>query len=250
MQTLDAIHTRTSIRAFLDQPVPKTLVERVLEASRWAPTGVNRQGWRVTAVTGDRCKTLSARLAERAREKMPQTPGTSGLDPDVRRRSKALMDDFTQIAEAQEQSLWEFVVLGSYRLYDAPVAIVVSHDGKRAGAIAPFVTTMLLAAHDLGLGTCWLGYPVGYADLIRETLDIPEEERIGAVVGRGDRAAEGQPKRHCKEPNQKLVSGNPRSSTTPAGNRSKNNPRATFTTASIVSRTLCFRCIAMLPLAT
>jgi nitroreductase len=44
---------------------------------------------------------------------------------------------------------------------------------------------MLLAAHDLGLGTCWLGYPMSYADVIREVLDLPEEERVGAVVALG-----------------------------------------------------------------
>ena len=95
------------------------------------------------------------------------------------------MADLTRIAEGQGQSLWEFVVLGSYRLYDAPVAVVVSYTGKRSGDVAPFVTTMLLAAHELGLGTCWLGYPVSYADLFHEILDIPEEERIGAVVSLG-----------------------------------------------------------------
>jgi nitroreductase len=44
---------------------------------------------------------------------------------------------------------------------------------------------MLIAAHDRGLGTCWLGYPLGYADLIREVLGIPEDERLGAVVALG-----------------------------------------------------------------
>jgi nitroreductase len=83
------------------------------------------------------------------------------------------------------QSFWEFVFLGSYRLYDAPVVVVVSHPGKRGGEISQFVTTMLLAAHDVGLGTCWLGYPLSYPDLIREALEIPEEERIGAVVALG-----------------------------------------------------------------
>ena len=185
MRTLDAIHSRKSIRAFLDQPVPKDLIEKVLEASRWAPTGVNRQGWRVTVVTGPAREQLGARLEARAREREPKTPSYAASAPDVRRRSRSLMEDLTRIADAQGQSLWEFVVLGSYRLYDAPVAVVVSYTGKRSGDVAPFVTTMLLAAHDLGLGACWLGYPVSYADLFRESLDIPEEERVGAVVALG-----------------------------------------------------------------
>jgi nitroreductase len=84
-----------------------------------------------------------------------------------------------------DKSLWEFVVAGSYGLYDAPVVVVVSNPAGRGGDVAPFVTTMLLAAHDLGLGTCWLGYPLGEWGLIREMLAIPEGERIRAVVALG-----------------------------------------------------------------
>ena len=185
METLEAIRGRKSIRAFLPKPVPKDVIAQVLEASRWAPTGVNRQQWRVTVVTGDKCRTLAGRLVERAREREPGTPGGTGAPPEVQKRIDALRADLAQIAETLGQSLWEFVVLGSYRLYDAPVVVVVSYPGKRGADVSQFVTTMLIAAHDLGLGTCWLGYPLSYSDLIREVLDIPEGERLGAVVALG-----------------------------------------------------------------
>ena len=185
METLEAIRGRKSIRAFLPKPVPKDVIAKVLEASRWAPTAVNRQQWWVTVATGDRCRTLADRLAERAREREPGASGASGAPPEVRRRVTALRADLAEIAESLGQSRWEFVVLGSYRLYDAPVVVVVSHPGKRGGDVSQFVTTMLLAAHDQGLGTCWLGYPLSYSDLIRQVLDIPEEERISAVVALG-----------------------------------------------------------------
>jgi nitroreductase len=185
METLESIRGRKSIRAFLPQPVPKDVIAQVLEASRWAPTGVNRQQWRVTVVTGEKRKTLAERLVERAREREPGTPGGTGVPPEVQRRVDALRADLTQIAQRLGQSLWEFVVLGSYRLYDAPVVVVVSYPGKRGADVSQFVTTMLIAAHDLGLGTCWLGYPLSYSDLIREVLEIPGEERLGAVVALG-----------------------------------------------------------------
>ena len=77
METLEAIRGRKSIRAFLDKPVPKDVIAQVLEASRWAPSGVNRQQWRVTVAAGERCRTLAERLVERARERKPGTPGSS-----------------------------------------------------------------------------------------------------------------------------------------------------------------------------
>jgi nitroreductase len=185
METLEAIRGRKSIRAFLPRAVPKDVIAQVLEASRWAPTGVNRQQWCVTVVSGEKRKTLAARLVERAREREPGTPGDTGAPPEVQRRVDVLRADLTQIAQSLGQSLWEFVVLGSYRLYDAPVVVVVSYPGECGTDVSQFVTTMLIAAHDLGLGTCWLGYPLSYSDLIREVLEIPEEERLGAVVALG-----------------------------------------------------------------
>ena len=44
---------------------------------------------------------------------------------------------------------------------------------------------MLLAAQALGLATCWLGYPLVDSDLIQQVLEIPEQERISAVVALG-----------------------------------------------------------------
>jgi nitroreductase len=90
-----------------------------------------------------------------------------------------------RIAQDLGQSFWEFVVVGSNALYGAPVVVVVSHAGKNSADATRFVTTMLLAAHDLGLGTCWLGYPLADRDLIRQNLEIPDDETISAVVALG-----------------------------------------------------------------
>jgi nitroreductase len=185
METLAAIHERKSIRAFLQEPVPKELIAEILEASRWAPSGSNRQPWQVTVATGETCRTLAERLAARCYERHPGSPGAGDAPADMDSQVAGLRADLEAIAVRMGQSLWEFVVAGSYRLYDAPVVVVVSNPNGRGGDVAPFVTTMLLAAHDLGLGTCWLGYPLAEGSLIREMLGIPEEERIRAVVALG-----------------------------------------------------------------
>jgi nitroreductase len=186
MDTLQAIRTRSSIRAFLPRPVPQALIEQVLEAARWAPTGVNRQQWRVTVAAGEACAGLAERLVARAREKEPRTPQAGGGAPaEVQARIDALVADLEGIAERLDKSLWEFVIAGSYGFYGAPAVIVVSHPGQRGHDVPQFVTTLLLAAHAVGLGTCWLGYPLSYRDLIRETLEIPAEERLAAVVALG-----------------------------------------------------------------
>ena len=45
--------SRKSARGFLDKPVPKEVVDDIIETAKWAPSSYNTQTWRVHAVTGD-----------------------------------------------------------------------------------------------------------------------------------------------------------------------------------------------------
>jgi nitroreductase len=49
---LDASEGRSSVRGYLDRPVPRQLVERILSAAARAPSGNNSQPWRVHVLTG------------------------------------------------------------------------------------------------------------------------------------------------------------------------------------------------------
>lgn len=49
-ELLDLMRSRRSIRAHTETPVPPELLERLLEAARWAPTGGNRQRWSFVVV--------------------------------------------------------------------------------------------------------------------------------------------------------------------------------------------------------
>jgi nitroreductase len=185
VQTLDAIHGRRSIRAYLPTPVPQEVIAKILETSRWTPSGTNRQNWRVTVATGKPLQRLVERMDERVREKKPGLFNPENARPEIKERVLTLRTGLRQTAEALEKPLWEFIVVGSYRFFDAPVMLAVSHRGQSAANVAPFVTTLLIAAYDQGLGTIWLGYPLSAGDLIQEELGIPEDERVRAIVALG-----------------------------------------------------------------
>jgi len=51
METLDAIHTRRSVRQFTDRPVPTDILREILKAGVRAPNAGNRQPWRFVVVT-------------------------------------------------------------------------------------------------------------------------------------------------------------------------------------------------------
>ena len=48
----EAIRGRQSIRAYLDQPVPRDVITRILETSGRAPSGSNIQPWKVWVIEG------------------------------------------------------------------------------------------------------------------------------------------------------------------------------------------------------
>ncbi|MEE8445625.1 MAG: nitroreductase family protein, partial [Alphaproteobacteria bacterium] len=50
---LDVIRDRWSPRAFADKPVPKDVLQNVLEAARWAASCNNSQPWRFIMATRD-----------------------------------------------------------------------------------------------------------------------------------------------------------------------------------------------------
>ena len=118
METLEAIKTRRSVRAYKPDMPAKELIEQVIEAGIWAPTGMGRQSPIIVAITN-----------KELRDELSQMNAEIFGKPD--------MDPF----------------------YGAPVVLVVL-----AGKSMPthvydgslVMGTMMLAAHDLGLSSCWI----------------------------------------------------------------------------------------------
>ncbi len=96
--------------------------------------------------------------------------------------------------EKTRRELAQTAVYGSF-LAEAPVAIAVVIDPSLSnhpiedGAAA--TQNMLLAAHALGLASCWIGsYGSGYEDRAKRILGIPDDKRLLSLISLGY-AAEG-----------------------------------------------------------
>jgi len=133
----EAIRGRRSVRAFLDRPVPRETLERLLEAAIWAPSGGNAQTWRFVAITDPveirNIKTVS--------------PGLLGDPPAV----IAVCQDLVQ-ARAKGGNLGE--------MFLAPVDAAMA------------TQNLLLAAYAEGLGTCTIAS--FHRRGVSRLLEIPE----------------------------------------------------------------------------
>ena len=183
MDTHEALLNRRSIRKYLKEPVPKALVEKIMTAATWAPSGGNSQPWRFYVTMGAKRDELIQALIEATG---PDAPSVEAYDEMAERVGKAVSEglkqsdpaDVTLLKLGEEAA--ELVRFGSIRFYQAPVAIIVATPktmgGSSSQSIGAAVQNVLLAAHAEGLATCWLGMPLRYKDEIIEVLGIPEDE--------------------------------------------------------------------------
>ena len=63
MDVFEAIKGRRSVRQYTDEPIPTDVLEKLLDAARWAPTASNQQRWRFVAVTSPEKKELFRQFA-------------------------------------------------------------------------------------------------------------------------------------------------------------------------------------------
>ncbi len=162
-QVLEFLKTRRSIRRYRPDPVPDGMIEQLMEAARWAPSASNRQPWAFVVIR----------------------------DPEIRR----------QVAE---HAAYYFVRWAHAE--DAPLIIALCGDGRNRvyrqflhEDVALAGSQIMLQAHALGLGTCWLG------GLDREALaailKLPEGwEVIGLLtVGFPDEQPDPPPRKPLSE---------------------------------------------------
>jgi nitroreductase len=191
MDLIQALRGTASIREFEATPVEPETLYRVLDTARFAPSGGNRQGWRVVVV---RDAALRARMSELYksgwREYVAQ--GAAGLVA-----WSPLNDPETEAAALRtpvdERDSGDFVD----RLHQAPVILAVLADlGALAAAdrdldrytfaggasVYPFVWSVLLAAHAEGLAGVLTTMQIRRENEVRALLAAPAEMALAAVL--------------------------------------------------------------------
>ncbi len=130
---LDALRERRSVRKFTEEPVSQEALRAILEAGRWAPSGLNNQPWRFLAIGPD----------------------------DPRLQKLAGCTKYNKIVLAAKMLIAVFL--------DKDAMYSPLKDHQTAGAC---IQNMLLATHALGLGAVWLGEIVNQADQVLDVLDL------------------------------------------------------------------------------
>lgn len=165
---LALMRDRRSIRRYLERPVPRDVLLRLLDAARWAPSAHNRQPWRFAVLEGATWrKSLAAAMGERFRADLL----ADGLSPEAVERQ--VRRSYERIAGAPVVIVF-FVSLADMDRYPDPLR----QEAERLMAVqsvALAVQNLLLRAHAEGLGACWICGPLFCPDVVRVELSLPED---------------------------------------------------------------------------
>ena len=133
MDAMENMLTRSSVKKYKSQQVPKELLDKIIEAGLAAPSGLNKQAAIILVVTDKQVRDELSKL-------------NAGKDPFFR------ADPF----------------------YNAPCVLIVLADKSVPTSIydgSLVMENMLLAAHALGLGACWI-------HRAKETFEMPEGKAL------------------------------------------------------------------------
>ncbi len=189
MDIMEAIKTRRSIRAYKLDAVSKETMDELLRAAIMAPSGSNTQPWKFYVVGGKRKQQVDELLLkclDEGRETSNELQQfRAGGDEAAQEKMSSRRQELTRAIfdTLRENDLpIEVFVKGSFKYFDAPVSVFITMDQSQAeGAllsIGAAVENLMLAACAKELGTCWIGMPLMYSKDIKQSLGIPDTERI------------------------------------------------------------------------
>jgi F420 biosynthesis protein FbiB-like protein len=200
-EMLDFLSMRRSVRAFTATPVPREVLERLLQAAVTAPSPTNRQPWRFAVVTR---ASLRQRITEAVRTRAEEMKAI------IRQGHHA--EDFGKYGDFFHEPLSTAaaIIVPQYRVYPDLIANLVASGGgdptkfhtaasMQAELCSTSAAVMALLQQALaeGLGACWMSGPMIARDALQGLLDIREPwKMVGAVaVGYPDERPAKQPRK-------------------------------------------------------
>jgi nitroreductase len=187
---------RKSIRGYKPAPVPKEVLEQILEVASHAPSAMNTQPWEFTVLTGDVLENVRRSNAELLKSGALPNPEHIVVswprESIYRQRQVNLAKQLFQLMDIprednEKRAKW---LERGFRYFDAPTVIILSTDRclSESGPlldIGAVIQTICLTALHFGLGTCIEDQGTMYPEVLRKYAHIPESKRIIMAIAIG-----------------------------------------------------------------
>jgi len=202
MNVSEALQSRISCRAFLDDHVPEKTVRSILAGAAQAPSGGNLQPWRIYALAGPALQALLAQV----RERMKETPRGDGMEyaiypaglkePYAARRFKCGEDLYATMDIAREDKLGRIEQFKrNFEFFGAPVGLFLYLDRTMGppqwADCGMYLQSLMLLAREHGLHTCPQESWAQWHSIVAAHIDPPDELMLfcGVALGYMDEQA-------------------------------------------------------------
>jgi nitroreductase len=172
---IQELKNRRSIRKYTKDPVEKELIEEIIQAGKYAPSATNHQPWRFIVITKKEMIVEIALVIKKEIKNILKKRFILKFRYPSLRNNRAV-----QLLAATAFSKEDIL------FFNAPVLIFIVTEKKRFydESCACCAENMMLAAHSLGLGSCWIGF-AHFIELNKEwmrKIGVPEGYHISACL--------------------------------------------------------------------
>ncbi|MFK7843160.1 MAG: nitroreductase [Sphingorhabdus sp.] len=186
MNVTEAVTSRRSVRQFLDKPVDKTILERVLETAQRAPSGGNTQPWNAVLVTGDELTRITDSIKAKAAtapmgENAEYAIYPKDLDGRYEEQRRAVgREMFNSVGLERGDSAGRIAQMAqNWDSFGAPVQLF-TYTKKYMGPpqwsdIGMWLQTVMLLLREEGLDSCAQEIWAMYGTHMRELLDLGDD---------------------------------------------------------------------------
>ena len=187
MSLEEAIRTRRSVRGFLPNPVPESILEEVFSLAQQAPSNCNVQPWQVYVASGETRDELKKRMVDRAMSGFPINPDYEHMPTFEnllrKRQVDCAVELYNNMGIAREDSAGRMrATLRNFELFDAPHVCFIGMQRTFGITIAldvgMYAQTLMLAMTAHGIGSCAQGSMRYYPDDVRDVFGIDHSMAI------------------------------------------------------------------------
>jgi nitroreductase len=186
MDVYEAVTSRRAVRAFTNQPIPKEVLERVLSAAAWAPSGSNLQPWHAYVVTGAPLVELKKRAGERLAAGEPWDEEEYEMYPpilkspyDERRRAFGKQRYGALGISLEDREASHRAAAANWDCFGAPAALFCyidsDMDRPQWSDVGMFLQTVMLLLRAEGLHSCTQMAWAKYHKTVAEILSPPDK---------------------------------------------------------------------------
>jgi len=195
---INCLKTRRSIRVYKPDPISSEVLKKILEAAEYAPSSKNTRPWEYYVLTGKEKDHICDMVVEeypkrkgpfRKREEFAPVKSVSDdKDTDDFRTARVMTNIGSTVFIRQAPVL---VLVFNKAPYTAGEQNIIDEIGKEAllaycveiQGVAAFIYSILLAAHELGLGGCWIADINFCRDKVKKYIGTDNDLVAGVVLG-------------------------------------------------------------------